>query len=68
MKEWNVLSTILGLKGSGDIRANLEQGCKDVSCELRGSGDITLEGTVDHFSMQKSGSGDVDVDNLIIKK
>ena len=68
MKEWNVLSTILGLKGSGDIRADLEQGCKDVNCELRGSGDITLEGTVDHFSMQKSGSGDVDVDNLIIKK
>ena len=68
MKEWNVLSTILGLKGSGDIRADLEQGCKDVNCELRGSGDITLEGTVDHFSMQKSGSGDVDVDNLIIKE
>lgn len=68
LNERNVQSTVLGLKGSGDIRANLEQGCKIVRCELRGSGDITLSGSVDDYSMQKSGSGEIDVDDLTIRK
>ena len=67
MSERNVFSTELHLKGSGDISADLEQGCKSVSCELEGSGDITLHGNVDHFSMQKSGSGEVEVDDLSIR-
>lgn len=67
LHEWNVQTTDLHLKGSGDIDANLEQGCKNVSCELHGSGDITLTGSVDHYSIQKSGSGDIDVDDLEIR-
>ena len=61
-------STVLGLKGSGDISVNFGQGCKVVSCELHGSGDITLSGSVDRYSMQKSGSGEVDVDDLTTRE
>jgi hypothetical protein len=68
LKEKNVQSTVLGLKGSGDISVNFGQGCKVVSCELRGSGDITLSGSVDRYSMQKSGSGEVDVDDLTTRE
>ena len=60
----NVLNTFLALKGSAD----LEKGCKKVECELRGSGDISLKGNVEHFSKQKSGSGDIEYHKLTIEK
>jgi hypothetical protein len=56
------------LKGSGDISADFEKGCKKVECELRGSGDISLKGNVEHFSKQKSGSGDIEYHKLTIEK
>ncbi len=65
---WRVATTRLGLKGSGDINASFKEGCQVVDCELQGSGDIELSGVVSHFSQQKSGSGDVDVDKLRILK
>ena len=64
----NVLNTLLALKGSGDISADFEKGCKKVECELRGSGDISLKGNVEHFSKQKSGSGDIEYHKLTIEK
>ena len=64
----NVLNTFLALKGSGDISADFEKGCKKVECELRGSGDISLKGNVEHFSKQKSGSGDIEYHKLTIEK
>lgn len=64
----NVQNTLLSVRGSGDISADLAQGCKKVECELRGSGDISLKGNVEHFSQQKSGSGDIDYHKLTIEK
>ena len=66
--QWRVLSTRLGLKGSGDISVSFHEGCQAVDSELRGSGDIKLSGVVSRLSQQKSGSGDVNVDQLRIVK
>lgn len=60
--------TSLQLKGSGDIDAAFNEGCGSVDCELRGSGDITLEGTVRRFSQHTNGSGSVDIDKLSIQQ
>ena len=62
-----VKNTWLSLKGSGDIDADFKEDCGTVECELRGSGDITLKGSVRHFDSQKSGSGDIHTDGLIVK-
>ena len=67
MKLRHVVSTRLALKGSGDIDADFREGCRSVECELRGSGDISLSGTVGRISKQKSGSGDIDTGKLTIK-
>ena len=64
---WNVATTSLLLKGSGDIDAEFCEGCQSVDCEIRGSGDINLQGEVSHFSNHKSGSGDVSVDGLTVR-
>jgi hypothetical protein len=63
----NTISTYLSLKGSGDIDAQFSEGCKAVECELRGSGDINLEGEVSRFTKQQSGSGDVNVGKLTVR-
>lgn len=63
----NTTDTRLYLKGSGDIDADFSRGCQSVECELRGSGDISLKGEVRHFSQQKSGSGDVDIEKLTVQ-
>ena len=63
----NTATTRLSLKGSGDIDAEFSQDCKNVECELHGSGDITLEGEVRHLAKQQSGSGDVNVGKLAIR-
>lgn len=62
-----VNDTRLYLKGSGDIDAGFRKGCGAVKCELRGSGDITLNGTVRKFDFQKYGSGDIHSDRLNVK-
>jgi hypothetical protein len=67
ISEANVLETDLSLRGSGDIAINFEEGCRSAQCQLAGSGDITLSGTLTHYDSKKSGSGDIDVDNLIVK-
>ena len=67
ISEANVLETDLSLRGSGDIAIHFEEGCQSAQCQLAGSGDITLSGTLTHYDCKKSGSGDIDVDNLIIK-
>lgn len=59
--------TQLSLKGSGDINANFREDCEAVECELRGSGDISLKGTVRKFNQHKSGSGDIDFERLAVK-
>lgn len=62
-----VKNTWLSLKGSGDIEADFKHGCGSVECELRGSGDITLKGSVRRFDSHKYGSGDIHVDGLNVK-
>ena len=62
-----VKDTTLSLKGSGDIDAEFKEGCGAVNCELRGSGDITLKGSVHKFDSHKYGSGDINVDQLNVK-
>lgn len=64
---WNTASTRLSLKGSGDIDAAFGEGCKSVACELRGSGDISLEGVVQLLSKQQSGSGDIHFGKLTVR-
>lgn len=63
----NVVETDLSLKGSGDISVNFEKGCQSAQCQLNGSGDITLKGTLNHCDSRKSGSGDIDADDLRVK-
>ena len=67
ISEANVMETDLSLRGSGDISVNFEEGCQSAQCQLAGSGDITISGTLTHYDYKKSGSGDIHVDNLIIK-
>ena len=62
-----VKDTSLSLKGSGDIDAEFKEGCGALECELRGSGDISLKGTVRKFDSHKSGSGDINADRLNVK-
>lgn len=62
-----VKDTWLSLKGSGDIEADFREDCGSVECELRGSGDITLKGSVHQFDSHKNGSGDIHTDRLNVK-
>lgn len=64
----NVQETDIMLRGSGDIDVRFDGDCKKVDCQLVGSGDISLSGKVERFNQQKSGSGDIDTDNLRIEK
>jgi len=66
MNLWNVATTSLALKGSGDIKTVFMDGCKQVDCELHGSGDIKLSGEVAHFNHHKVGSGDIDTSGLSV--
>lgn len=65
--EVNVVETDLSLKGSGDIAVNFVEGCQSAQCQLNGSGDITLEGTLNHYDAHKSGSGDINTDRLTVR-
>lgn len=67
INEANVRETDLSLRGSGDIAVNFEEGCQSAQCQLSGSGDITLSGSLMHFDFKKSGSGDIDTDDLRVK-
>ena len=67
ISEANVLETDLSLRGSGDITINFEEGCQSAQCRLAGSGDITLSGSLTHYDCKKSGSGDINTDNLSVK-
>ena len=64
----NVLDTDLSLRGSGDIVVNFLEGCRSAQCQLSGSGDITLKGTLTHYDSHKSGSGDIDTGDLRIRE
>ena len=63
----NVLNTDLSLRGSGDISIDFEEGCQSAQCQLAGSGDIELSGSLTHYDCKKSGSGDIHTGNLRIK-
>lgn len=62
-----VKDTWLSLKGSGDIEADFREDCGRLECELRGSGDITVKGSVRQFDSHKNGSGDIHIDWLNVK-
>lgn len=68
IRQWQVLDTDVALRGSGDISVHFAQGCRSVKCQLAGSGDIKLSGQIDHYSGEKGGSGDIDIDKLSIQK
>lgn len=63
----NVVETDLSLKGSGDISVDFVEGCQSAQCQLNGSGDITLKGTLHHYDGHKSGSGDINTDQLSVR-
>ena len=62
-----VKDTWLSLKGSGDIEADFREDCGSLECELRGSGDITVKGSVRQFDSHKNGSCDIHIDRLNVK-
>ena len=63
----NVVDTDISLKGSGDISVNFMEGCQSAQCQLNGSGDITLKGTLTHYDGHKNGSGDIHTSDLRIR-
>lgn len=67
INEANVVETDLSLRGSGDIVVHFEEGCQSAQCQLAGSGDITLSGTLSHFDFKKSGSGEISREDLIVR-
>ena len=67
VEEHRVGVTDITLRGSGDIAIDFAEGCKEASCQLMGSGDITLSGNLHRFSQHKTGSGDIDTGSLIVK-
>lgn len=64
LKQWRVDDTQLALKGSGDISVNFVEGCQRVKCQLAGSGDISLNGSVRQIDQTKSGSGSIKTGKL----
>lgn len=68
IRQHKVDTTSLLLKGSGDINVDFVDGCNSANCELYGSGDIDLKGSLRHLSSQKRGSGDIDIDKLYVGK
>lgn len=57
---------IFRLKGSGDITLyDLQQAILDIA--VKGAGDITAFGSVDHLEAEVAGAGDVDARKLIAK-
>jgi hypothetical protein len=60
ISQWDVKKTDINLRGSGDVKVNFVEGCKAVSCNLVGSGDITLKGHLDSVEKHKTGSGDIE--------
>ncbi len=65
MTQEQVQLTLLQLKGSGDIKVNC-QNCGKVESRLFGSGDITLAGQVAEHKSFKRGSGELDIEKLIV--
>ncbi|MBQ6917647.1 MAG: DUF2807 domain-containing protein, partial [Prevotella sp.] len=64
LRQQNAASTRITLRGSGEVKVEFAKGCGSVDAQLMGSGDIDLRGTVQSMSKHKSGSGDIDTDNL----
>lgn len=60
----NAATTRISLRGSGDVDVAFGPGCGVVDVELKGSGDISLSGTVRSLNKLKHGSGDIDTDRL----
>ncbi len=67
INEANVVETDLSLRGSGDSVVHFEDGCQSAQCQLAGSGDIALSGTLSHFDCKKSGSGEISREDLIVR-
>ena len=63
----NVQLTDISLRGSGDIAIDFMQGCREVHTNLVGSGDVSLKGRVKRFTQQKTGSGDIDTNDLNVE-
>jgi len=63
-----VNATRLDLRGSGDMEVDFAEECGQVDCNLHGSGDIQLKGSVRQYNVHKSGSGDIDVGSLDVRK
>lgn len=64
LRQQNAASTRITLRGSGDVNVEFAKGCGSVDAQLMGSGDIDLRGSVQSMNKHKSGSGDIDTDNL----
>jgi hypothetical protein len=56
----------LDVVGSGDMEMSFDNSGV-VDAQVKGSGDITLKGTVRKVNSQVRGSGDIDTDDLTVK-
>lgn len=63
----SVDNTSIALLGSGDIDVEFAN-CGSADCMLRGSGDIELSGTLHSLSKSTTGTGDIDVSKLKVKR
>lgn len=62
-----VKQTDVSLLGSGDVDIQFND-CASANCVLKGSGDIKLKGSLRSLSQNKSGSGDIHTDQLVVGK
>ena len=63
----SVDNTSIALLGSVDIDVEFAN-CGSADCMLRGSGDIELSGTLHSLSKSTTGTGDIDVSKLNVKR
>ncbi len=64
---YRVNTTKLYLKGSGDMEVDFVEGCGALDCNLHGSGDIKLGGSLDKLDLHKNGSGTIDTGSLSVR-
>ena len=64
--ESRVRKTDIQLRGSGDIVVDFQDGCGRAECQVSGSGDISLRGRLKSYNYSKFGSGDIDIDGLVV--
>lgn len=62
----NARQTDISVIGSGDAKVDFAN-CGSANASVCGSGDVVLSGSLQHYSMSKLGSGDIDTKHLKVQ-